>query len=113
MEAFNLGAGSEIPVETPAENGDSPFPGGIHGRIKGLKQWPGGIVRSASGSSISSSKGKGKASNKKGKSARTGGDSDASLEGDDENMADGAVEDDEDDYLVRTDHLSNPMEEVE
>lgn len=79
-----------------------------------MKQWPGGIVRSPSGSSISSSnKGKGKASaNKKGKGARTGGESDASLEGDDEDMADGAAED-EDDYVVRTDHLSNPMEEVE
>ncbi|KAJ5572727.1 hypothetical protein N7450_009711 [Penicillium hetheringtonii] len=110
MEAFSMGESTEIPII----NGENPFPGGIHGRIKGLKQWPGGIVRSPSGSSISSSnKGKGKASaNKKGKGARTGGESDASLEGDDEDMADGAAED-EDDYVVRTDHLSNPMEEVE
>lgn len=110
MEAFSMGESTEIPII----NGENPFPGGIHGRIKGLKQWPGGIVRSPSGSSISSSnKGKGKASaNKKGKGARTGGESDASLEGDDEHMADGAAED-EDDYVVRTDHLSNPMEEVE
>ena len=110
MEAFSMGESTEIPIV----NGENPFPGGIHGRIKGLKQWPGGIVRSPSGSSISSStKGKGKTSaTKKGKSARTGGESDASLEGDDEDMADGAAEDD-DDYVVRTDHLSNPMEEVE
>jgi peroxin-6 len=113
MEAFSMGESTEVPIV----NGDTSFPGGpggIHGRIKGLKQWPGGIVRSPSGSSISSGKGKGKAAaGKKGKSARTGGDSDASLDGDDETMADGAVEDDEDDYIVRTDHLANPMEEVE
>jgi peroxin-6 len=107
MEAFNLGATSPSPVGTPTTNGDSSLVGSIHGRIKGLKQWPGGIVRSTSGQSTVSSKGKGKGSH-------VGGDSDASLEGDDEEMADGRVEDeDEEDYIVRTDHLANPMEEVE
>lgn len=115
MEAFNLGATSPSPVGTPTTNGDGSLVGSIHGRIKGLKQWPGGIVRSTSGQSTISSKGKGKGvAEKKGKGSHVGGDSDASLEGDDEEMADGRVEDeDEEDYIVRTDHLANPMEEVE
>ena len=111
MEAFSLGASSP-PAEGPINNGDNAFGGSIHGRIKGLKQWPGGIVRSASGQSTPSSKGKGKGmSGKKTKSERAGAESDASLDGDDEDV-DGTVEDDED-YIVRTDHLANPMEEVE
>ncbi|KAJ5692648.1 hypothetical protein N7462_002071 [Penicillium macrosclerotiorum] len=114
MEAFSLGA-SPSPGDSPVLNGDGSFGGSIHGRIKGLKQWPGGIVRSASSQSATSSKGKGKSvAGRKGKGARSGGDSDASVDGDDENMADGRVEDEDDgDYVVRTDHLANPMEEVE
>jgi peroxin-6 len=102
-------------VGTPTSNGDASLVGSLHGRIKGLKQWPGGIVRSASGQSTTSSKGKGKGvAGKKGKGSPAGGDSDASLEGDDEEMADGRVKDeDEEDYIVRTEHLANPMEEVE
>ncbi|KAJ5161228.1 hypothetical protein N7492_006620 [Penicillium capsulatum] len=111
MEAFNLG-GAPLSAGTPASNGDNPFGGSIHGRIKGLRQWPGGIVRSASGNSTASSKGKGKsAAGKKTKDSQAG-ESDASLDGDEEDMADPADED-EDDYVVRTDHLANPMEEVE
>ena len=118
MEAFNLGAASPSPlspVGTPTTNGDGSLVGSLHGRIKGLKQWPGGIVRSTSGQSTTSSKGKGKGiAGKKGKGIPAGGDSDASLEGDDEEMMDGRVEDeDEEDYIVRTEHLANPMEEVE
>lgn len=113
MEAFSLG-GDQTPGEISISNGDVSIPGSIHGRIKGLKQWPGGIVRSASGQSTTSSKGKGKGvAGKKGKSPRSGADSDASLE-DEEDMTDGVVNgDDDEDYIVRTDHLANPMEEVE
>lgn len=115
MEAFNMGATSPSPVGTPTSNGDASLVGSLHGRIKGLKQWPGGIVRSASSQSTTSSNGKGKGvAGKKGKGSPAGGDSDASLEGDDEEMADGRVEyEDEEDYIVRTEHLANPMEEVE
>ncbi|KAJ5668508.1 uncharacterized protein N7477_007078 [Penicillium maclennaniae] len=109
MEAFSLGDSSFS--EIPTTNGENGFPGSIHDRIKGLKQWPGGIVRSASGQSNTSSKGKGK-SIKKGKDSRAGAESDGSVDGD-EDMANGLVDDDEDDYIVRTDHLANPMEEVE
>jgi peroxin-6 len=113
MEAFSLG-GSAIPEETPTINGDSHAPGGIHGRIKGLNKWPGNVVRSTSGQSTTSSKSKGKSVSKKGKS-RTGAESDGSVDGDDEDMADAnsKEDEDEDDYVVRTDHLRNPMEEVE
>jgi len=111
MEAFSLG-GSPNP-EVSTSNGDNSFTGSIHGRIKGLKQWPGGIVRSASSQSTTSSKGKGKSASKQGKGSRAAAESDDSLDGDEEDMADGPVEDDEDDYIVRTDHLANPMEEVE
>ncbi|KAJ5247986.1 peroxin-6 [Penicillium chrysogenum] len=113
MEAFSLG-GSAIPEEAPTINGDGHTPGGIHGRIKGLNRWPGNPVRSTSGQSTTSSKGKGKSVSKKGKS-RTGAESDGSVDGDDEDMADANSKEDEDDddYVVRTDHLSNPMEEVE
>ncbi|KAJ5538634.1 hypothetical protein N7494_008113 [Penicillium frequentans] len=111
MEAFNLG-GAESPNEIAISNGDGSFPGSIHGRIKGLKQWPGGMVRSASGQSTTSSKGKGKSvAGRKGKSP-SGADSDASIEDDEHDMQGGALNDDED-YIVRTDHLANPMEEVE
>ncbi|EPS27048.1 hypothetical protein PDE_01989 [Penicillium oxalicum 114-2] len=117
MEAFNRDTtGSPVPLGSPTSNGDGAMIGSIHGRIKGLKQWPGGAVRSPSSHSISSSKGKGKvAAGKKGKSSAVNGDSDASLEGDDEDMTDGRMEEDEeeDDYIVRTQHLANPMEEVE
>ncbi|KAJ5153416.1 Peroxisomal biogenesis factor 6 [Penicillium canariense] len=114
MEGFSLDA-SSAPVETPMNDGDGSFAGSLHGRLKGLKQWPGGIVRSASGQSVTSSKGKGKGvAGKKDKGSRAGGDSDASLDGDDQEMADGRIEDEEDDdYVVRTEHLANPMEEVE
>lgn len=113
MEAFTLGD-SSAPVETPMSNGDS-YSGSIHGRIKGLKQWPGGMVRSASGHSATSSKGKGKGvAGRKGKGSQAGVDEDASVDGDEEDMVDGqGDDDDEDDYIVRTDHLANPMEEVE
>lgn len=111
MESFSLDA-SASPLETSMSDGDPSYSGGIHGRIKGLKQWPGGIVRSASGHSTTSSKGKAKSVGRKGKGPHTGADSDASLEGDDEDMADG-IDEDEDDFIVRTDHLANPMEEVE
>lgn len=112
MESFSLGASSS-PVETPTINGDNAFAGSIHERIKGLKQWPGGIIRRTSGNSTASSKGKGKGmAGKKAKSAQAGVESDASLDGDEEEMADPADED-EDDYVVRTDHLASPMEEVE
>lgn len=59
-------------------------------------------------------KGKGKSVSKKGKS-RTGAESDGSVDGDDEDMADAnsKEDEDEDDYVVRTDHLRNPMEDVE
>lgn len=110
MEAFSLGDSPNPEVET--SNGDSGFSGSIHDRLKGLKQWPGGMIRSASGQSQISSKGKGK-STKKGKDSRAGAESDGSVDGDHEDMADGLVDDDEDDYIVRTDHLANPMEEVE
>jgi peroxin-6 len=117
MEAFNLDGGAAIttPAETPLPNGDSHVPGSIHDRIKGLKQWPGSMVRSPSGQSTTSSNGKGKGrsiSNKKGKSRGVDGDGD----GDEEDGAGGPGEygdEDEDDYVVRTGHLSNPMEEVE
>lgn len=114
MEAFTLGS-SPAPVETPMSNGDS-YPGSIHDRIKGLKQWPGGMVRSASGHSTASSKGKGKGvAGRKGKASHAGADEDASVDGDEEDMVDGQADDDDDeeDYVVRTDHLANPMEEVE
>ncbi|KAJ5297145.1 uncharacterized protein N7443_008038 [Penicillium atrosanguineum] len=110
MEAFSLGDSSSPEIQT--SNGENGFSGSIHDRIKGLKQWPGGIVRSASGQSNTSSKGKGK-SIKKGKDSRAEAESDGSVDGDEEDMADGLVDDDEDDYIVRTDHLANPMEEVE
>lgn len=113
MEAFHQG-GSATPEE-PATNGASSTTGSIHGRIKGLNKWPGNLVRRGSGQSTTSSKGKGKSVSKKGKS-RTGAESDGSVDGDDEDMADGANardDEDEDDYVVRTDHLKNPMEEVE
>ncbi|KAJ5114889.1 hypothetical protein NUU61_000648 [Penicillium alfredii] len=114
MEAFSLGASGEMDDASPITNGDHRPSGSIHERIKGLKQWPGSVVRSPSGQSITSSKGKGKSvSGKKGKGSRAGVDSDASVDGDDEDMADGVVDEDEDDYIVRTDHLVNPMEEVE
>jgi peroxin-6 len=106
MEAFNLGGS--------ATNGDSHLTGSIHGRIEGLNKRPGSVVRSASGQSTTSRKGKGKSSSKKGKGSRIGVESDGSVDGDDEDMAVGAKDDeDEDDYVVRTDHLMNPMEEVE
>jgi peroxin-6 len=115
MEAFSLGDSPN--PEVPTSNGDNSFTGSIHDRIKGLRQWPGGIVRSASGQSTTSSKGKGKSANKKGKGSRVGAESDGSLDGDEEDLADGQIDDDEDededDYVVRTDHLANPMEEVE
>lgn len=99
------------PNETPTSNGDHNFTGSIHDRLKGLRQWPGGIVRSASGTSNSSSKGKGKASS--GRKGKGPVDSDESG-GDDEDMADSSLNDgDEDDYVVRTGQPSNPMEEVE
>lgn len=119
----------EMPPPTPT--------GGIHSRLKGLKQWPGSLVRSASGHSATGNKGKGKgAAGKKAKGPQGGPESDSSLEdlkatgsvngsglarkygsvdGDDD-MEDGVVDgedEDEDEYIVRTDHLANPMEEVE
>ncbi|KAJ6157678.1 hypothetical protein N7470_005270 [Penicillium chermesinum] len=115
MEAFSMGeiAPPMSPSATPTSNGDHSFSGSIHDRLKGLRQWPGSIVRSASGNSNTSSKGKGKAAaGKKGKGPRSG-DSDES-DGGDEDMADGpSNEGDEDDYVVRTGQLPNPMEEVE
>ncbi|KAJ5520407.1 hypothetical protein N7463_000860 [Penicillium fimorum] len=115
MEAFNLG-GSATLAEAPATNGDSHGAGSIHGRIKGLNKWPGNGVRSLSGQSTTSSKGKGKSVSKKGKGSRTGAESDGSVDGDDEDMAGGAntkEDEDDDDYIVRTDHLMNRMDEVE
>lgn len=114
MEAFNQG-GSAIPEEAPATNGDSNTTESLPGRIKGMTKWPGNVVRSASGQSTTSSKGKGRSVSKKGKS-RTGAESDGSVDGDDEDMANSAStqdDEDEDDFVVRTDHLMNPMEEVE
>lgn len=112
MEAFTLGS-SPVPVETPVSNGDS-HPGSIHGRIKDLKQSTGDMIRSTSRHSQTSSKGKGKGvASRKGKSSHAGIDSDASVDGDEEDMVDGQADDDEDDYIVRTDHLAKPMEEVE
>lgn len=94
-------------------NGDS-HSGSIHGRIKGLKQSTGVVVRSTSRHSRTSSKGKGKGvAGRKGKGSHVGVDSDASVDGDEEDMVDGRAGDDDDDYIVRTDHLANPMEEVE
>jgi peroxin-6 len=121
MEAFNLdgGAATLPPTETLLPNGDSHGPGSIHDRIKGLKQWPGSIIRSPSGQSTTSSNGKGKGrsvSNKKGKSRGVDGDADGDGDGDEEDGAGGGAEDgdeDEDDYVVRTGHLGNPMEEIE
>lgn len=115
MEAFSLGAVPVLEEETPLSNGDNSVTGSIHGRIKGLKQWPGGMVRRHS---RTSSKGKGKSvAGKKATGSLAGGESDASLDGDDEDMADGRPDDEEeevdDDYVVRTDHLATPMEEVE
>jgi peroxin-6 len=117
MEAFNLDGGAETPTQAESFvlNGDSHAPGSgsIHDRIKGLKQWPGRMVRSPSGQSTTSSngKGKGRSGSKKGK-ARVDGNVDG--DGDEEDGAGGGVEDeDEDDYVVRTGHLGNPMEEVE
>jgi peroxin-6 len=107
MEAFNLGDGNTID-DAPSTNGDRTPTGSVRGRIKGLNKWTGGLARSASGQSTNSSKGKGKSS-KKGKGPRNA-ESDGSVDGDEEDMADGAVEDDDDDYVVRTDHLANPME---
>ncbi|KAF3390259.1 Peroxisomal biogenesis factor 6 [Penicillium rolfsii] len=117
MEAFNMGATSPSLMGTPTSNGDASLVGSLHGRIKGLKQWPGGIVRSTSGQSTTSSKGKGKGvAGKKGKGSLADGDSDGPMEDDDddEEIADYRVGDeDEEDYTVRTEHLANPMEEVE
>jgi peroxin-6 len=115
MEAFNLDgdAATTTPAETLLPNGDSHVPGSIHDRIKGLKQWPGSMVRSPSGQSTTNSNGKGKGrsiSSKKGKSRGMDGAAD------EEDGAGGPGEygdEDEDDYVVRTSHLSNPMEEVE
>lgn len=109
MEAFSLGA-APVPEEVaPLSNADNSVTGSIHGRIKGLKQWPGGMVRSPSSHSRTSSKGKGKSvAGKKAKGSLAQGESDASLDGDDEDMADGRLdeeEEDDDDYVVRTDHL--------
>lgn len=112
MEAFSLGD-SGAPDETPVLNGDSHAAGNVTSRIKGLNKWPGGLARSASGASTTSSKGKGKSASKKGKGSRNGAESDGSVDGDGEDMADGVNGDQEDDYVVRTDHLRNPMEEVE
>jgi peroxin-6 len=110
MEAFSLGEGITIDG-TPSTNGDKTPTGSIRGRIKSLNKFSGGPSRSASGQSTTSSKGKGKSS-KKGKGVRAA-ESDGSVDGDEEDMADGANEDDDDDYIVRTAHLANPMEEVE
>ncbi|KAJ5967501.1 hypothetical protein N7501_003749 [Penicillium viridicatum] len=114
MEAFNLG-GSATLEEAPATNGDSNTTESLPGRIKGLTKWPGNLVRSASGQSATSSKGKGKSVSNKGKS-RTGAESDGSVDGDDEDMANSSnaqEDEDEDHFVVRTDHLMNPTEEVE
>ncbi|KAJ5116099.1 ATPase AAA-type core [Penicillium angulare] len=111
MEAFNLGGGED--AEISISNGDASFAGSIHDRIKGLKQRPGSAARSVSGQSTTSSKGKGKGkavASRKGKGPATGADSDASLE---DGEVDGVANDDDEDYIVRTDHLTNPMEEVE
>jgi peroxin-6 len=108
MEAFNLGGGAAID-DAPSSTGERTPTGSVRGRIRTLNKLPGGLSRSASGQSTTSSKGKGK-STKKGK-GRSTAESDGSVDGDEE-MTDGAVEDD-DDYLVRTDHLANPLEQVE
>jgi peroxin-6 len=143
MEAFNLGGSATIseapvtpsetpatpsetpatPSESPATIGDSHPTGGIQGRIKGLNKWPGSLVRSLGGQSTLSGKGKGKSSSKKGKGTRTGsvqldgslsGSVSGSVDGDEDEQADGANGfEDEDDYVVRTDHLRNPKDEVE
>lgn len=95
-------------------NGDASLSGSIHGRIKGLKQSHDGSVHGGSGH-FTSSKGKGKSvASRKGKGVHAGAGSDDSLDGDAEDMADGQLdEEEEDDYIVRTDHLANPVEDVE
>lgn len=117
MEAFSLGASPSLD-EVPITNGDHPSSASINERIKGLKQWPGGIVRSTTaGSSTPSSKGKGKGVGKEAEGALTGHESDASLGGDEEDMADDHMDgengEDEDDCVVRTGHLSNAIEKME
>ncbi|KAJ5555281.1 hypothetical protein N7535_007720 [Penicillium sp. DV-2018c] len=129
MEAFNLGGSGTIseapiaPSESPATNGDNHPVGGIHGRIKGLNKWPGSLVRSLSGQSTLSGKGRAKSSSKKGKGTRNGsvqldgsvsGSVSGSVDGDEDEQVDGANGfEDEDDYVVRTDHLRNPKDDVE
>lgn len=111
MEAFNL-SGSATPAEIPATNDDSHTAGGIPDRIQGR---PGNLDRSTGGQSTTSRKGKGKSTSKKGNS-HTDATSDGSVDGDDEDMADSAnarEDEDEDDTVVRTDHLVNLMQELE
>ncbi|KAJ5780676.1 hypothetical protein N7457_005836 [Penicillium paradoxum] len=113
MEAFTLDD-SMTPIESPVPNGDINTSGGSTNRTKGPNKRPGGLVRSASGTSATSSKGKGKSVSKKGKGSLTGAESEGSVDGDDDDIADRVNGDhDDDDYIVRTDHLRNPMEEVE
>lgn len=121
MEAFSLGASPS--EEMPITNGEHPptSTGSIPDR-KGQKPWPGSIVHNPRGHARISSKGKGKSvAGRKGKWSKLGSDlarKYGAKDGDDDeddDMADGVVdgEDDEDDYVVRTDHLVNPMERVE
>ncbi|KAJ5594058.1 uncharacterized protein N7459_000266 [Penicillium hispanicum] len=117
MEAFSLGASPSLD-EVPMTNGDHSSSASINGGIKGLKQWPGGIVHSdTTGCSTPSSKGKGKGVGKEAEDALTGNESDVALDGDDEDMADDHLDSEdgegEDDYVVRTGHLSNAIEKVE
>lgn len=135
MEAFDLGASpsEEMPIITNGKHAPTPA-GSTQDRIKGLKKRPGSIVHSASDHArINCKGGKGKGvTGGKGKASRVGPDSDSSFEtsrpagskvgpdlarkySEDDDMVDGVVdgEDDEDDYVVRTDYLTNPMEQVE
>lgn len=95
-------------------NGDASHSGSIHDRIKGLKQVQDRSAHSGAGHSMVGSKGKGKSvASRKGKGVHPGAGSDDSLDGDAEDMADGQLDEEEDDYVVRTNHLASPVKDVE
>src|SRR5699024_1510510 len=106
-------AGAAAPVVNGDHHPSSPTTASATGSIKGKRHGP---VRTASGHSTTSSKGKGKAtatsggSKSKNKIVSSGADSDSSssLNGPKSGGTKGYVDvgKDEDDYVVKTDHLS-------
>ena len=100
--------------ERPRPAGEVPHPGSVHGYFQGLKKESGYIVASNDESSTSSSRRKGKSVVSKNGKVAIQSMSNPSRDSDEEEAADYQLDaNGVDEFIVRTGHLPDPLDEVE